>query len=219
MPTFASDTFASANGTELSAHNANWKKVSGFSASAQIANGRLRASTTSSPVYYYDTAPGSADYSVSADFTRLSSAESSVGLLARASTTVATHYRVVSDYDIGYVSLGRFINGSYTLIGTIPAGLFSGVTVNVRLELIGSALKLYLNGSETPAASYTDSSIAAAGYAGVRGYSSTAPGDSVGVHLDNFLASTPDAPAPSLSGLTTSHITSSGARHSLTLTF
>ena len=219
MPTFASDSFASANGTELSAHNANWKKVPGFSASAQIANGRLRASSTSSPVYYYDVAPGSADYSVSADFEALSNSDSCIGFLARASATTATHYRAIPNFPIGYVTLGKFVGGTFTALGTAYVGLSVGVPVNVRLELIGSALKLYLNGSETPAASYTDNSITAAGYAGVRAYSGVAPGDSVGAHLDNFLAATPGgAASPTINSITASNIASSGARITLGLT-
>ena len=219
MPTFASDSFASANGTELSAHNANWKKVSGFSASAQIANGRLRPSSTSSPIYYYDVAPGSADYSVSADITRLSSGDSNIGFLARASATAATHYRVMSGFSDVSVTLGKFVGGVYTLIGNIDAGLSVGNTSNVRLELIGSSLKIYINGSATPAAAYTDSSITAAGYAGVRAFSGVAPEDAVGSHLDNFLAATPGgASAPTITSITASNITSSGARITLGLT-
>lgn len=219
MPTFASDSFASANGTELSAHNANWKKPTGFSASAQIANGRLRPSSTSSPVYYYDVAPGSADYSVSADITRLSSGDSNMGLLARASATANTHYRVISGSPDAFVTLGKFVGGGFTVIGSADAGLSVGNTSNVRLELIGSSLKIYINGSKTPVASYTDSSITAAGYAGVRAYSGAAPGDSVGAHLDNFLAATPGgAASPAINSITASNITQTGATITLGLT-
>ena len=219
MPTFASDSFGSANGTELSAHNANWKKVPGFSASAQIANGRLRASSTSSPVYYYDVAPGSADYSVSAIFEVLSNSDSAIGFLARVSATTATHYRTIPNYPVGYVTLGKFVGGNFTVLGSAYAGIAIGVSVNVRLELIGSALKLYINESATPAASYTDNSITAAGYAGVRAYSGVTPGDSVGAHLDKFLAATPGgAASPTINSITASNITSSGARITLGMT-
>ena len=220
MPTFASDSFGGVNGTELSAHNANWKKVSGFSASAQIADGRLRATSTSSPVYYYDVAPGSADYSVSADITRRSTGDvSTMGFLARASATATTHYRVISGVPDARVLLGKFVGGVYTLIGETYGGPSVGYTSNVRLELIGSSLKIYIDGSGTPAASYTDSSITDAGYAGVRAYSGATPGDSVGVHLDNFLAATPgESSAPTINSITASNITQTGARITLGLT-
>lgn len=218
MPTFASDSFGSANGTELSAHNANWKKVSGFSASAQIANGRLRASTTSSPVYYYDAAPGSADYSVSADITRLSTAESDMGLIARASPTANTHYRVMSAMGGSSLYTGKFVNGTYTELGVLNAGLNVGSTVTVELELTGATLNIYLDGAGTPSATYTDGSITAAGYAGVRAFSRNT-GDAEGTHLDNFLAATPGgASAPTINSITASNITSSGARITLGVT-
>lgn len=218
MPTFASDTFASANGTELSAHNANWKKVSGFSASAQIANGRLRPSNTASPLYYYDVAPGSADYSVAANFHVLTNAQSSMAICARLQSNASTHYRLNHGYATNAMEAGKFVAGTFTLLGN-SGSLLPGESANFRLEVIGNSIKVYRDGSTAPQASYTDSSISAAGYAGVRAYSAVSPSDSIGSHIDNFLAATPDAPAPTLSGLTTSHITSSGARHSLTLTY
>ncbi len=193
MVIIASDDFSGTNGQELSAYNPLWKKVSGLSANAQIANGRARASTTASPVYYYDAAPASPDYSVSADFTRLSTAESDLGLIARASATENTHYRLVSAAGESRLYFGKFVSGAYTQMGLFEIGLTVGATVHVRLELLGTALSIYINGSTTPVQTYTDSSIQAAGYAGVRAFSRSV-GDTVGSHLDNFTISTLGAP-------------------------
>lgn len=220
MPTFASDSFGSANGTELSAHNAAWKKISGLTGNAQIANGRLRPSSTTTPAYYYDAAPGSADYSVSADFTTLSGADSAIGILARASSSAATHYRLLVG-TTSFATIGKFVSGSFTTITSFSPGMASGETANFRLELIGSALKVYKNGSTDVLASATDSSISAAGFAGVRAFSSVTPGDAVGVHIDNFLAYTgsPGSPTPTGITVSASNITSSTARITATLSF
>lgn len=218
MPTFASDSFDGANGTELSAHNPAWKKVSGFSASAQIANGRLRPSSTASPLYYYDVAPGSADYSVAADFHVLTSDQSSTAICARLQSNASTHYRLNHGYSSKAMETGKFVAGAYTLLGN-SGSLLPGASANFRLEVIGNSIKVYRDGSTTPQASYTDSSISAAGYAGVRAYSAVSPSDSIGSHIDNFLAATPGgASAPTINSITASNVTQTGARITLGLT-
>ena len=218
MPTFASDSFGSANGTELSAHNAKWKKVSGFSANAQIAGGRARASSTSSAMYYYDAAPGSADYSVSADYSRISTLVSAVALTLRNSTTAANCYRLYPDPASGAAVVGKFVAGAYTELGSISSVIAGNETANLRLEAIGATLKVYKNGSSTALATYADSSVTSAGYAGVRSFSSVAPSDSDGLHIDNFLAATPDPVVSAINSILASNITQTGARITLGLT-
>ena len=226
MPAFASDSFSSANGTELSAHNPAWKKVTGFSASAQIANGRARASSTSSTMYYYDASPGSADYSVSADCTRISTLNSVLALTLRSAANAANCYRLYPEPVNGTFILGSFVAGSYAELGASTSQIAVGETANIRFEVTGSSssggtvLRAYKNGSGTHFLSRTDStaSLDGAGFAGVRSFSAVAPSDTGGVHLDNFLAATPDAPAPTITSITASNITSSGARITLGLT-
>ena len=81
------------------------------------------------------------------------------------------------------------VAGSFTLLGSSAQALTDETAYNVKLEMIGTAIKLYKEGSSTPLISATDSSITAAGKAGVRLISgATVPSDNTGIHIDNFSA-------------------------------
>ena len=218
MTTFASDEFGGSNGTLLHTWNPSWKKVSGFTADAQLADGRARASSTSSAMYYYDAAPGSADYSVSADCKRISTLVSTVALTLRNSTTAANCYRLYPDATTGEAAVGKFVAGAYTALGSVSSAIAVGETANLRFEAIGTTLNVYKNGSSTALATYTDSSISSAGRAGLRSFSSSSPSDSGGVHIDNFLAATPDSVVSAINSITASSITQTGATITLGLT-
>lgn len=169
-------------------------------------------------MYYYDAAPGSADYSVSADVERLTFQDVGAGLLLRMSSSAATGYRIFANPGSGLVELGKFVSGTYTSLGTTPFNTLPLGTTNLRLEAVGSALKVFKNADSTPILSVSDASISAAGYAGLRPFSSVTPSDTGGAQIDNFLAATPDAPAPTINSITASNITASGARITLGLT-
>ena len=218
MTTFASDEFGGSNGTLLHTWNPSWKKVSGFTADAQLADGRARASSTSSAMYYYDAAPGSADYSVSADCRRITTHVSTVALILRSSTTAANGYRLYLDPVAGSAVVGKFVAGAYTELGSISSVIAVSETANLRLEAIGATLKVYKNGSSTALATYADSSVTSAGYAGLRSFSSVAPSDSAGLHIDNFLAATPDPVVSAINSIAASGLTPTGATITLGLT-
>jgi hypothetical protein len=193
MAQFASDLFEGVEDTELSAYNAAWTKAPGTTGSMEIASGRLRPSTTVSPGYYHSGVPASADYSVSANCYKFGATTSnSVAVNGRQSTSANTLYRAAiyrSSTSQCTVALHKFVAGTATQLGSnISVAHADGATLNLKLEMVGTAIKLYHAGAETPSISVTDSSITDAGRAGVRAYSADAPSDTIGVHLADFSA-------------------------------
>lgn len=187
---FATDTFTGTSGTELSAYSASWVRNSAASASgvnAQLANNRIRISSSSGNAYYYHaTAPASPDYSVSANVVRRSGDSGSCGVVGRMSTSAATGYLAQHDEFNAAWRLFKFIDGSYTQLGSsYLQSLTTDQPYTVKLEMIGTAIKVYVDGVERISA--TDSSITAAGRAGINVYANGGTiGDSANHHLDDF---------------------------------
>jgi len=145
-------------------------------------------------ILYASGAPASADYSVECDYTRFTNT-AAISIAGRISTSAATFYYV---YELnGEIVLAKQINGVITSFGFDVTGLMgNGATYRLKLEMIGSAIKVYVDGIQKISA--VDSDITSAGKAGVRSPSSNDAG--TGKHIDNFLAydtSTPVSPANS----------------------
>lgn len=193
MAEFAADTFAGTEGTELSAYNAAWTRHANFSVNAEIASGRVRASATGVIVYWHSGSPASADYSVSADlFVKEPSTVGVFGVLGRVNTADSTFYIGQYEDNNDYWSLRKSVGGTITLLGSSAATLADETSYNDKLEMAGTAIKLYKEGEATPLISVTDSSITAAGKAGIRFAPNATPSDTTGIHLDNFSATEDD---------------------------
>lgn len=192
MAQFASEDFAGSEGAELSAYSANWTKVTGVTGNAEIASGRLRASSTTTPAYYHSGIPASADYSVSADLYFQQAGSTSgpaAGVLGRCSTSANTHYYARYAGNVGW-QLYKVVAGVATILGaSVPEAVAAGSTRTIKLEMVGTSIKVYSNG--VLKIDETDASITAAGRAGVRYLNTSAPGDTLGIHLDNFSADDP----------------------------
>lgn len=193
MAQFASESFTGTEGAELAAHNAAFTKCPSLTGAIEIASNRGRCTSTTSPGYYHSGAPASADYQVTADLTKVSAAVSFIGVLGRQSTSVNTSYRATVDPtssgSTGTMQLFKFVAGVATQLGSSTSVTYvTSETREIKLEMVGSAIKVFWDGSGSPTISVTDTAISAAGKAGVRGFSSAAPGDSVGGHITNFSA-------------------------------
>jgi hypothetical protein len=111
------------------------------------------------------------DVSVAAWFDLTAPTASYGGLLARYNTATATgyHAEVTRSGGLNTFSIYRMVNGGFTLLA--QAKLAGSATGTLKFEVIGTALKLYLDGSSTALLSVTDSgpaAISAAGTAGLR---------------------------------------------------
>lgn len=194
MAQFASGSFTGSDGTTLSTHDAAWTLHTSYSIAAQLASNRIRITTAglSSSVYWHSGTPASADYSVSADiFAKTTDGGDGIaGVVGRVNTAANTLYmaRYVGQATDGW-QLFKFVAGAATQLGSSSAqSLTDETSYNVKLEMIGSAIKLYKEGSGTALISATDSSITAAGKSGIRLGNDTTASDTSGLHLDNFSA-------------------------------
>lgn len=188
MAQFASDTFAGTGGTELSAYSAAWSKVSG-TPSLQIETERVRPSAAGAVYYVHSGEPASADYKVSAVIRKFTTAQSSPGVTGRGSTSADTFYYARHLEGTSAWQLYKAVAGVFTQLGgNAVATLAAGVDYLFELRMVGSTISLHLEGSDSPLISVTDTSITAAGKAGMRFNASAAPADSTGQHLDNFSA-------------------------------
>lgn len=192
MTQFASDGFTGTATTELNAYSSNWVQASYSGGPAQISSGnRARVNGVASGQYYHTAAPGTADYSVSADaFAASASGTHRVGIQGRMLTSVQTLYRARLVSTTGF-ELYKVVNGTATQLGSsVAQSLTANFAYNIKLRMSGSTIELYKLGEGTASISVTDSSVTAAGQAGLYFASATTVNDTSGLHLDNFSADT-----------------------------
>lgn len=192
MAQFASGSFTGSNGTELSAHDAAWTRHTSYTANSVIAANRLRGSTAANSAYWHSGTPAGADYSVSADlFTKTTDGgDGGTGVIGRVDTSANTFYMArYAGVAIDGWQLFKAVAGVFTQLGsTTTQSLTDETAYNVKLEMIGTAIKLYKEGSGSATISSTDSSITAAGKAGLRFIVDALVSDTTSLHIDNFSA-------------------------------
>lgn len=200
MTQFASDSFANSAGTALSTHNSSWVQHSAASAVLVItdANSLRKETAAGTALYYYNAAPGTADYSASADliFKTANGGDGGVGVCVRMNSSANTFYylRYFGSTTDAW-QLYRFVAGTATLLESYAQAVADESVVNVRLEATGSnptVLKCFLDDVHITDLDHSDSSpITDAGFAGVR-FSNTAATDSntANLHIDSFSADT-----------------------------
>lgn len=193
MAVFVRDTFTDADGTLLQSHTgetgATWSKYPGYTTDATITTNRVRGNgATDSEVYYASAVPVIADYDVEAVLKVVSLLAGDIPtFFARADHTVAagndTYYYVHYDHDNTRWVVAKGVAGVFTDLGTFSQTFLAGETATARLELRGSSLKLYIDG--TLRISVTDSAITSAGRVAVGLYKSDATS---GYHWDSITA-------------------------------
>lgn len=194
MPIFT-DTFTGTAATTLSTYSATWvKHTASGSNAAEISNAnRCRPTNANVEIAYYaNITPPSADYSVSSDiYVAAGAAGIATGVLARVDSGANTWY-LADLAGAGLTTanwrLFKRVAGTFTQLGgNVAQTTADGTAYALKLECIGSAIKVYTLGSSTAAISQTDTAITAAGFSGIR--LDSAAGDASGIHIDNFDAS------------------------------
>lgn len=191
MANIATSGFTGADGTVISTADANWARVTGFTGTAQLFGNRLRGgSTTDSCAYRYNVAPPSADYEVACDIQVVGTTSTAfnAGVMARASSSASTGYMARWRNGTGF-QLFKFVGSvSAVQIGsTVAQSYTAGTTARIRLKVEGSTISVFRGAETTPIISVTDTSITAAGFAGVW---TNVNSNTDGPHLDNWTADT-----------------------------
>lgn len=191
MPDFVQDTFTGSSGTNLTSHTgevgATWTTHPEGTANMVLTDAnRTRCSGNLAIALASGTAP-TAEYDVSADFhwvTTVAPAPA-LSILARHDATVRTGY--MATYTSGEWRLRKVVAGSVTQLASYAQSLTNGQTYHVKLEIRDDVKKLYVDGIER--CSSSDNAVTAIGRVGIEGFRQVA--NSTGIHLDNFVASTP----------------------------
>lgn len=203
--TTSSDSFAGTSQALISSRTgeigATWTKIAGTgSATLKISSAnRVFRDGTGPAVYYASGIPSTPDYSVEADLVVGSNlAGDSLGVLGRADTNAITYYRANWEQADSSWNIWKVVNGTFTLLSYVQvAPLTVGQTYRLKLDMAGTAVKLFVNGVQT--VSVVDGSITAAGRGGFYDGETTMPvvtkGDGIGIQLDNFLVTSSTAAA------------------------
>ncbi len=172
MAAFLTDNFTGTNGTLLTAHTPDtgsaWATGTGGNNLLQIQGNRIQqpANLGTHGSGRNTTSPPSADYYVEGVFV-LARANNTVygGVTGRHSSSADTFYWGAYDKNNNRWDLLKRVAGVNTSLGTWSETLSAGNSRTVKLEMIGSAIKLYVN--TTQRISVTDSAITATGFAGL----------------------------------------------------
>lgn len=185
MTTFVADNMAGTNWTQIVSRQgqigATWTNHPVLSGAYYMLDGKTHCGITGA--VYASGVPGNADVTVECDYTVYTKDVAASGIAVRMNTATATMYYV---YYLGTeLVLAKMINGAITTLGTDVTNLMTnGNTYRLKLEAIGTSIKVYVNGLQK--ISVTDSDITNANRVGLR--SSGASDRGTGKHIDNFLA-------------------------------
>jgi lysophospholipase L1-like esterase len=214
LTVFAGDSYTGITGTLLENHTPDLgaapTKVTGWANELQLtAAGRVRAGTGGGLFcsYQYPGSPASADYDVVSDVCILSADTVSqrAGPSGRISPTAGTLYWANLFDNAGALAFELYkvvANTTFTQIGTSYSvgSIAAGITYKLKLSMRGSTISAYFSADGgatwTLACTGTDSTITAAGSAGVMMLGETSPSDTTGLQLDNFYAAAPVSIAP-----------------------
>ncbi|MBA3781105.1 MAG: LamG domain-containing protein [Nocardioides sp.] len=200
----SSDSFTGASGTLLTNRvgevGAAWAFQGGSGNTETLSSaGRVYRSGSGYTRTYSTATPASANYSVEADLYVTSNlANEMVGVIGRLDVSSTSYYLARWQQADASWRIGKVVNGgAVTYPGYVvnQGPLVPGQAYRVRLEMVGTSLKLYVNGVLTVTA--TDTAITAPGKAGIIDGSDTATvtkSATTGVHLDNFQVTPPTYP-------------------------
>jgi len=187
------DSFTGTAGTLLPSHTADstatWTKLTALPDDLVLTDAnRLRENGSGGGVAYSSAVPASADYQVGADVVVKSKlVGDAAGVVGRLDTTNANGTYYLARYRAAQWELVKRVNGVETILGTYADRLVAGTSYRLRLDLQGTAIRVYVDGILRISA--TDGAISAAGRAGVQvGYagSTVTQTNATGLHLDNL---------------------------------
>lgn len=185
MTTFARDTYTGTNWQTINSAGAD---LGGPIVNHPDESGNWyiyanKALCRSAGLVYYSGTPSSADYSVTADIT-VKSSIGSTGVAGRISTTAKTYYAVYIEQTSNKLVLIKYVNGAITRLGPLSSSSYGIGTHTLTLDLNGTTIRALVGGVEI--LNQTDSSINAAGKAGIR--APVISDTTTGKHVDNFIA-------------------------------
>lgn len=187
MADLALDTFSSGSNWDdinerTGEYGATWTYHPLFSPRWYLYGGRVHCGVAG--LVFASAVPSTADYTVEATVRILSTVTSptnlNLGLAGRMSTSADTYYMLY--YQAGETVLAKRVAGVTTSLDAWISTLSTATNYTFALEMIGTAIKGYVNGVERVSA--TDSAITAAGCGGLRsnGFNDAGTGN----HIDNF---------------------------------
>lgn len=194
---FLNDTFTGADTTTLASHTgekgATWAVDSNFAGSViQLTNAnRARVNVGGTISYYCSGRPASADYYVE---TVLYVASVITGI------RVGVSGRLVPGVGSGYVAMyenwagaarWEIRDASFTLFGFYNQVLTPGQSYTLRLDMVGTTIRLLVDGVER--ISITDSTYPLAGRAGLYGFGTTT--NTTGLHYESITSTSVRAAA------------------------
>jgi hypothetical protein len=189
-PVFAqcSDSMTGSAGTNLTAHTSDsghsWAKQSGTTSNLILSDAnRVRSDAAALITYYCSWDPASADYSVQMLHLAVTASDNYLGV-GRAATGDQSKYLCVYDPANTRWALSKHdAAGASTELATWSETLMTLDFRTVKLQMIGSSIKCYIDGVERM--SVIDTSHTAAGKAGIFAYGATA--NATHFHGDNFI--------------------------------
>ncbi len=156
------DAFTDTNGTSLASHlsdqgNSWVNHIASAGNSAIIQNNRVRTNTAGSSIYYLNVTPASNDYDVECQIIHDGTGADTGGPIGRLSTSSVNMYIVVYVNAFSQWQLYKYVSASPSLIGSYSGDSPSGTTRTVRLSMVGTAIKVFIDTVQR--ISITDSSI------------------------------------------------------------
>ena len=191
---FVNDPFTDTAGVLLSAHTepvagALWTRHPAYLTDGLVISdaNRVRADVGANMAYFAPGVPASADYDVQADLTAKSVTVGRIGIAGRCDTTANTMYFMRYDAQTNLRwELYRAQDNVLTLLGNFAQTLAVDATYTVKLEMRGSAIKLYVDGTVVITVNDT-APVTGAGRAAIR-HSGNPSTSTTGLHVDNFVA-------------------------------
>jgi hypothetical protein len=187
------DTFTGTAGNSLMPHamddGSTWVLRTGSEAAPIFTNGnRIRQNGASGFDIYSSAGLGTADYSVEADIYVASSVANFwpgvMGRMLASNINNANNSCYFAQADSTGWQLFSKVTGTTTQIGSYSQSLSAGTTYNLRMSMVGSSIKVFVNGVQR--ISVTNSAVNNTGVAGLSYWSSATGSNTVGMHIDNF---------------------------------
>jgi hypothetical protein len=192
------DSFSDTSGTSLNSHTPTsggaWTHLQGSTTATVTSGGRIRhLNTTFTPAYtidYVTATPSSANYSVSATLYDASNVSNDMaGVVGRLDPATGSFYLGRWEESTTSWNIYRCTGTTCTRLAQVTGqgALTVHQSYRLKLDLNGTALKLYVNGVLKVSA--TDGTLTAAGRAGIMDGNPTTDtnlSDTTGIHLDDF---------------------------------
>lgn len=193
MAIVVSDSFTGSDGTELFSYNSVWDNHPSFSPDLVISNAnrcRTTGSSGTARCYRMATDPGADAYDVYCNIrfvTYDTATGQAIGPAGRIDTSANTMYFARHNPVAGQWQLFKTVAGVSTSLGTYSQTFSAGDEPLAKLTLrtSGNTVELLVDGVSRITS--TDTAITARGLGGIREGSGQPGGNSVQVHVDNFV--------------------------------